>query len=102
MTEHTVQSFSDEQSFENKYNFIFHIYSKHGKPVNQFIGSGSATERMNSNVVLFESGSEFLVCATHKDQKNPSFTHVYMRQIDLGWSQHVIHWLDPKANEYDL
>ena len=43
------------------------------------------------DTVLFKSGREFLVC---KIEQKDDILHVYIRQIELGWGQNVVFWVD--------
>ena len=44
--------------------------------------------------IMFKCGSEFLICAVKvKDQVK----HVYIRQIELGWGEHVVFCLHDKV-----
>lgn len=86
----------------SEYNFVFHIYSQNGKPVDHFIGANTVTEKQNAVVLLFESGSEFLVCRRETDANNPNITHVYLREISLGWMKNSVLWLDDTADKNDM
>ena len=46
---------------------------------------------MDLDCILFKTGSEFLVCKVEDIQ---GILHVYIRQIELGWGQNVVFWLD--------
>ena len=54
---------------------------------------------MLSNVILFPSGTEFLVCK--REQVGMSL-HIYIREICLGFSKNVLLWCDDKlgSTEY--
>ena len=44
-----------------------------------------------NDIILFKAGSEFLICHTHQDG---NVFNVYLRQVELGFSQAVALWLD--------
>lgn len=102
MTNFSVPSNQSEQdAFKttDKVNVVFHIWSRNGKPVEQFLGVNTITRRINANVVLFESGTEFLVCRKEVDAQNSDLHHIYLREINLGWRKNVIHWLNPQGQD---
>jgi len=43
------------------------------------------------DTILFKAGSEFLIC---KEDVIDGIQHVYIRQIELGWGESVVFWLD--------
>lgn len=88
-----VDTDQDEQTV------FFHIYSNSGKKVTEFLDYNSILYRMLGNVILFASGSEFLVC---KREIIGEALHIYLREICLGFSKSVVLWCDDKlaSNEY--
>ena len=62
-----------------------------------FIGAETLTEQLNAKVVLFESGCEFLVCRREIDPENATITHIYLREIGIGWMKNGLLWLDPNG-----
>jgi len=55
----------------------------------------STTYQAYSGVVLFSSGSQFLVC---KREVIDGMTHVYLREIELGLSKNVVLLCDDKVS----
>ena len=72
---------------EGQANVIFHIYSLTGVRVIDFLGYRGPHEMETGRAILFEAGSEFMVCKvdiakeTREDGTAAVVTHIYLRNV---------------------
>lgn len=74
-------------------NVTFYIYSTNGAQIYNYLGNYSYQEKGTGRTVLFNSGSEFLVCKVEKDGDEKY--NIYLRNITLGFTNNqTILWTD--------
>lgn len=84
---------SIEKFRRDHHNFCFHIFSKAGVITDTF-----QTHDRRDGTVLFRAGSEFMVC---KREERDGITHIYIREVQLGFGQNVLFWLDHNVFKQD-
>ena len=97
----TVGDESKDTQYDSEANVYFHIYSINGRCVRQFMEPESGFEVACANTILFPSGSEFLVCKRTDDAVS-GITHIYLREIQLGFAKNTVLWLSDDLEEAQL
>ena len=83
------------EKYSKDKNVTFYINSVNGAQIYDYLGHKSFTEKETGRTVLFQSGSEFIVCKV--EEKN-GMTNIYLRNVQLGLSQgQTILWTDEQS-----
>ena len=82
-----------DQFRREHHNFCFHIFSKTGVIADIFQPIDA-----KDGTVLFRAGTEFLVC---KREQINNITHIYMREVQLGFGKNILFWLDGNVLKQD-
>jgi len=67
------------------------MHSISGRQVTGYLDPQQDLFKKCSKVILFNSGAEFFVCKTMQKEH---VLHVYLREVNVGFSDQVIVWVD--------
>lgn len=80
----------DNEYHQDEANVCFHIFSQAGRLSQPYLPSNDQY-KSEKKTVVFLPQSQFLVC---KKEVRDQVTHIYLRELQLGFGKHVTLWLD--------
>lgn len=90
ITSATVGRDLDNKYHNKEANVCFHIFSQVGRLSQSYLSQNGPIYSEKSTVI-FLSQSQFMVC---KKEVRDDVTHIYLRELQLGFGKHVTLWLD--------
>ena len=70
----------DDQIYAQNTNVAFHIHYNNGKSISEYFDNDSECDRAAKHIIMFPSGTEFLVCKNDGVSKD-GVLNIYLREV---------------------